>query len=97
MPLAATSVLFLPPHLCKILGMRVRDFLFRAYFYPVMCAVPLCLVLWALDGWLQAQTWAVLLAELALGGTVYGLAFMAYFYLVELRDGNIGRFGRRGA
>ena len=96
-PLAATSILFLPPHLCKLLGIRIRDFVSQAYFYPVMCTAPLCLVLWALDRWLQPQTWTILLAELALGGTVYGLALMGYFYLVELRDGNNGGYGRRGA
>jgi len=96
-PLAATSILFLPPHLCKLLGIRIRDFVSQAYFYPVMCTAPLCLVLWALDRWLQPHTWTILLAELALGGTVYGLALMGYFYLVELRDGNNGGYGRRGA
>jgi O-antigen/teichoic acid export membrane protein len=82
-PLAATSLFFLPGHLCKLLDIRLRDFLFESYFYPVLCSLPLCLTLWGLNRWVQPDTWATLLATLAAGGVVYGIAFLLYFYFVE--------------
>lgn len=40
-PLACTSLFFLPQHLCRLLDIPVREFLSRAYRLPaVLCALP---------------------------------------------------------
>ena len=40
-PLMCTSLAFLPRHLCRILGISVREFLTRAYALPLSLCVPL--------------------------------------------------------
>jgi O-antigen/teichoic acid export membrane protein len=82
-PLAATCIFFLPQHLCKQLDLPVREFLFEAYFYPLVCSAPAWLTLWALNRWIQPASWQSLICVLAAGGVVYGVAFGAYFYWVE--------------
>jgi O-antigen/teichoic acid export membrane protein len=82
-PMAATSLLFLPRHLCKLLDLGIGRFFREAYLYPTFCVAPLSAALWALDRWIRPETWGSLLLELSMGGLIYGTALLIYFHRVE--------------
>lgn len=70
-PLACTSLFFLPQHLCRLLNIPLRNFLSRAYTLPaILCAGPAILL-----GFLQNQfpvhTYARLILEFAGAGVIY--------------------------
>jgi O-antigen/teichoic acid export membrane protein len=82
-PLAATNIFFLPLHLCRLLHVRLRDFLTESYLYPVLAVLPAAAALWAADRWVHASHWLGLLGTLALGGVTYAAALGLYLYFVE--------------
>jgi len=82
-PLAATNIFFLPLHLCRLLHVRLRDFLTESYLYPVLAVLPAATALWAADRWIHATHWLGLLGTLALGGLAYAAALGLYLYFVE--------------
>ena len=70
-PLACTSLLFLPRHLCRQLEVPVSGFLRRAYLLPLALCLPLAGVLWFLASRFPAHSYRTLLWQLAGGGLVY--------------------------
>lgn len=82
-PLAVTNIFFLPLHLCRLLKVRLRDFLIESYSYPVLAVIPFGAALWAADRWIQASRWLGLLETLAIGGLAYGSALFLYYHIVE--------------
>jgi len=70
-PLACTSVLFLPHHLSQELEVPLSVFLRRAYSLPLALCVPLGGVLWFLSSRFPAHSYRTLLWQLASGGIVY--------------------------
>jgi O-antigen/teichoic acid export membrane protein len=84
-PLAATNIFFLPIHLCHLLQVRLRDFLWESYLYPVLTVLPGAAALWAADRWLHAVNWFGLIGTLALGGLAYAAALGLYLYFVEYK------------
>lgn len=87
-PLACTSLFFLPSHLCRLVGLRLGSYLWEAHFYPLLLCVPLVLVLWSVDRLIQPQTYGSLLLKLTAGAIVYGVLALGYFYWTE-RPGNL--------
>jgi O-antigen/teichoic acid export membrane protein len=75
-PLTCTSVAFLPGHLCRILGISVREFLTRAYALPLALCVPLGATLWFLGQQFPPHTYIGLALQIAAGGTIYSLGLM---------------------
>lgn len=82
-PLAAVNLLFLPRHMCRLLNVGLREFLFEAYFYPLLAVIPVSLAFWAANSWIHPVTWAGLAATLLLAGVVYGATLLAYYVTVE--------------
>lgn len=82
-PLAATSLFFLPRHLCRLLDLRLRDFLRECYFYPLLLVAPVSLAWWLADRWIAPHTWGGLLVVGSIGGVVYALSLLLYFVVKE--------------
>ncbi len=78
-PLAGTYLLFMPYHLCSLLGVRVWTFLRQAYLLPLMLCTPLVVVLLLMQRWFVPHTYRQLALHLLAGGLVYG-ACMAWGY-----------------
>ncbi len=78
-PLAGTYLLFMPYHLCSLLGVRVWTFLRQAYLLPLMLCTPLLIVLLLMQRWFVPHTYRQLALHLLAGGLVYG-ACMAWGY-----------------
>lgn len=71
-PLICTSLLFLPSHLCRVLGMPLGTFLSRAYRLPAALSGMVAGVLWFAGYEFPVHTYAGVALELAGGGLVYG-------------------------
>ena len=82
-PLVVTSVFFLPLHMCRVLELPLKRYLREAHWHAMLLVIPLCLVLWWADRWIQPEGYPGLIAVLLAGGVVYGAEILAYFYLVE--------------
>ncbi len=78
-PLAATTILFLPWHLCRQLRIRMRTYLREAYLLPLIVCAPVILVLIAMKRWFVPHGYGQLAVHLAVAGTVYGLAMLWAF------------------
>jgi O-antigen/teichoic acid export membrane protein len=79
-PLVGTYVLFMPYHLCSLLGIRIWTFLRQAYFLPLMLSTPLVAVLLLMQRWFVPHSYRQLAMHLLAGGLVYG-ACMAWAYV----------------
>lgn len=78
-PLTCTMVFFLPGHLCRQLGIRLRVFLRQAYMLPLALCVPLVFVLLLMQRWFIPHNYRELGLQLALAGTVYGIGLLWAF------------------
>jgi O-antigen/teichoic acid export membrane protein len=82
-PMACTSILFLPCHLCRKLRLRTADYLRRTYTYPILLNALIIPVLWAADRWIAAKSYPELLLEVGIAGAAYGAAITVYYYCKE--------------
>jgi O-antigen/teichoic acid export membrane protein len=82
-PLFCTSVLFLPIHLCRLLHLRLRDFLFDSFAYPILLTVPVAIMVRVLDARIVSRSWRELAAILSSAALLYGFELFAYFWFVE--------------
>jgi len=82
-PLFCTAVFFLPIHLCRLLQLRLRDFLWGAFGYPILLTVPVALVIRILDARLPSRSWKELLEIVFAAVTVYAVELLVYFWFVE--------------
>jgi O-antigen/teichoic acid export membrane protein len=71
-PLACTSLFFLPQHLCRVLEMPLATFVRRAYGLPVVLNGLMAAALWFIGYQVPVHTYAGVALELAGGGLVYG-------------------------
>jgi O-antigen/teichoic acid export membrane protein len=78
-PLAATSVFFLPQYLCSTLNLSVVQFVKESYLASLICSIPLALTLEALNRLFPAPSYPALVLEMAVGIVVYGLCLLAIF------------------
>jgi O-antigen/teichoic acid export membrane protein len=72
-PLLCTYVVFMPRHLCSLLGVRVRTYLVQAYLLPVMLCAPMVVVLLLLKRWVVPHSYRQLIPQLLIGGLVYSI------------------------
>lgn len=70
-PLACTSLFFLPQHLCHVLDMPLRRFLNRAYRLPLVLGAFQAAVLWFVSREFPVHGYAGVLLEIASSGIVY--------------------------
>lgn len=82
-PLLGTSLLFLPSYLCRLLGIRLRDFVTRAYTLPGLLCGPQAAVLLLMRHWFQAHNYVQLAVQIAAGGSVYGAGVLWFFFTRE--------------
>jgi O-antigen/teichoic acid export membrane protein len=71
-PLALTSVFFLPTHLCRLLKVPLRDFISEAYLLPLVLCMPLVVTLLFMQRLSHAHSLLQLAAQVAIGCLVYG-------------------------
>ena len=72
-PLACTSLFFLPGHLCRVLEISPWFFLDRAYRLPLTVSVFMAAELWLVRLTVPTHTVIGLLAQVSIGGIVYCL------------------------
>jgi O-antigen/teichoic acid export membrane protein len=83
-PLFCTCVFFLPIHLCRVLNLRLRDYVVDCFAYPFILTIPLALAVHLLDTRVQGRSWRELVAIVFIAGMLYGFELLIYFWLVEL-------------
>jgi O-antigen/teichoic acid export membrane protein len=89
-PMMATSVGFLPWHVCHLLRIRLRTFLVKAYLLPLGLCIPFVTVLLALRYWFPAHGYFRLGIQLLVAGAVYGVSlFSAYQTKAILHIGDL--------
>jgi O-antigen/teichoic acid export membrane protein len=82
-PLMCSAVFFSPQYLCRLLSVRLRDFLKEAYLLPLALSTPLVAVLLFMQCLFRAQNIAELGAQVAAGSFVYGLGLLWLFLTRE--------------
>jgi len=82
-PLFCTAVFFLPMHLCRLLQLRLRDFLWGAFGYPILLTLPLALAVHVLDTRLPSRSWKELVEIVSVTVLLYGVELLVYFWFVE--------------
>src|SRR3984885_1166023 len=75
-PLLCTSLVFLPRHMCRQLGVPVRKFLWEAYFYPLLFCVPMFFVLFWMQRSFYAHRYPQLIVNLLAGIATYGVGVL---------------------
>jgi hypothetical protein len=75
-PLACTTLFFMPRHLCRVLKLRVVIYLRQAFLLPLMLCGPLVAVLLLMRHWFVAHTYFRLGIQLLVGSAVYGLGLL---------------------
>src|SRR5205809_2762803 len=75
-PLACTTIWFLPRHLCRVLNLRVQTYLRQAFLLPLALAMPLVATLLILQHWFVAHNYFQLATQLALGSAVYAVGLL---------------------
>jgi len=75
-PMCLTTLVFLPRHLRKQLGVPVRTFLTQAYTLPLLLVAPMAATLWLLQRWTYAHNWRRLLIQCVAGSLVYGVGLL---------------------
>jgi O-antigen/teichoic acid export membrane protein len=76
MPLACTTLFFLPRHLCRVLKLRIGIYLRQAFLLPLTLCVPLVAVLLLMRHWFVAHNYVQLAIQLAGGSAVYGVGLL---------------------
>lgn len=82
-PLPCTSLLFLPCYLCRLLEVRVRDFIRQAYVLPVALCGPLVAVLLIIRYLFRAHNVAQLLLQIPAGGIACATGLLWFFITRE--------------
>jgi O-antigen/teichoic acid export membrane protein len=72
-PLTCTALFFLPRHLCRVLDVRLRSFLFEAYSLPVLLTLPTVLALVAVRQWFFARTYLQVALQIVIGLSPFAL------------------------
>jgi O-antigen/teichoic acid export membrane protein len=72
-PLACTSLFFMPRHLCRVLNVKVGTFLREAYTLPLLLSLPTVAALLALRRWFFAENYLQLAFQILLALIPYGL------------------------
>jgi O-antigen/teichoic acid export membrane protein len=89
-PLACSTIFFMPRHVSKLLGIRLWTYLREAYTLPLLLTAPLVAVLLLMQRWFVPHNYRQLGLQLLIGGTVYGLGLLwAYLTNNALRTGGL--------
>ena len=83
-PLFCTSVFFMPVHLCRMVGLRLREFVTGCFAWPLLLTLPMALVLRILDTRISGRTWKELAEIVLIAGGFYAMEVLLYMWRVEL-------------
>jgi O-antigen/teichoic acid export membrane protein len=86
-PLLITTLIFLPLHICHLLGLRVGTFVRECFARPLQLALLLALVLLLLQMWYVPHTYLGLGLQVLLGSAFY----LAILYWRVVRHGDLGQ------
>jgi O-antigen/teichoic acid export membrane protein len=75
-PLACSTLFFMPQHLCKKLDVRLRTFVMEAYSLPFLLCLPLAAVLLLMQHWFVPHNYRQLGFQLLVAAIVYGLGLV---------------------
>jgi O-antigen/teichoic acid export membrane protein len=78
-----TSLILVPRHVCRLLGMSLSSYLIEGCLKPCLLAVPLSVFLVCLHSWFAVRSWFGLLSLITVGGVVY----LASLLWMGLRQG----------
>src|SRR6266576_1493159 len=78
-PLTCSMVFFMPRHLCRLLGIRIGNYVREAFVLPLLITVPLALVLLVMRRWFTPHTYGQLAVQVLVGAAVYGLGLLWVF------------------
>jgi O-antigen/teichoic acid export membrane protein len=82
-PKFCASVFFLPAHLCHMLKVSIRSFLWEAYMWPTVTCVPMALVLYVLHRRFVPHHLMPLAAQTLVAILIYGFSLLAYVLVKE--------------
>lgn len=81
-PLTCSMIFFLPRHLCRLLGIKIRTYLCRAFVLPILLCVPMIATLLLMQRWYIPHRIVPLLIQLAIAGAVYSIG-LAWAFLTH--------------
>jgi O-antigen/teichoic acid export membrane protein len=73
LPLVFSMTLFLPRHLCKLLGIKIKTYVRQAFLLPAVVCAPLILVLLLMQRWFVPHNLLQLLVQLTIAACTYGI------------------------
>lgn len=76
--LLVTSVILVPLHLCRILNLRLGDYLLQGILKPCLAALPMAAALAGLRSVVVVHTWPSLILVLAIGCISYALTLVVF-------------------
>ena len=79
-PLTCSMILFLPQHLCRLVGIKLRTYLYQAFSLPIAMCLPVIAVLLLMRRWFVPHRLSMLLVQLAIVGAVYGACLSWAFF-----------------
>src|SRR5882757_6226624 len=89
-PLACSTIFFMPWHVSNLLHIRLRTYLREAYMLPFLLTIPLVAVLLLMKQWFVPQNYHGLGLQLLIGGAVYGAGLLwAYLSNRALHTGEL--------
>ena len=75
-PLMCSMVLFMPWHLCRLVGIRMRTYLRETYSLPILITLPLVGALLLMRRWYHPHNYRGLVVQLVIAAAVYGLGLL---------------------
>jgi O-antigen/teichoic acid export membrane protein len=75
-PLMCTSLVFMPRHMCRLLGVRIGTYLREAYTLPLLLTLPLAGTLLLMRNWYFAHNYFQVALQILIGFLPYGLGLL---------------------
>ena len=79
-PLTCSMILFLPRHLCHLLGIKLTTYVYRAFVLPLVLCIPVVAVLLLMQRWYVPHRLGPLLVQLVIACLVYGVGLAWAFW-----------------
>ena len=90
-PLICTQVLFIPAHLCRLLGINIVTYLKRAFVLPILLCGPMVAVLLLMRLWFVPHHLRGFLIQVGIAGLVYAIGLAWAFW--SRRAWDVGELG----
>jgi O-antigen/teichoic acid export membrane protein len=90
-PLTCTQIFFLPGHLCRLLGVRLTTYLYRAFVLPLALCIPMIATLLLMQRWFVPHRLRELLLQLGIAAGVYAIGLGWAFWANRAWD--VGHLG----